>query len=143
MKATLFITILLVVGLISCKKSNNTINRENSSLLDTVTFSHSMKGWELYSWPTGNDWTYSILMGTNRGKSLEEVTANTIKVVGKDNLKILLTKFPPNENILWAGNGWLANTMGDHSSLTLPDSDIVNEIKVFCIQKGLELIVIN
>ena len=77
--------------------------QKNNSKLDTISFSHSMKGWELYSWPSESDWNYSILIGTNRNKTYQEVTTNKISVVGKDSLKILLDKFPANEQIFWIG----------------------------------------
>lgn len=107
---------------------------------DTVSFLPSMKGWELYSWPNGNDWNYSILGGTNRTKSYKEVTTNTFIVAGKDSLKMLLDKIPDNEFIFWAGTGWLENCWsGDYGNFSLPDSNTVNEIKEYCIQKKLNL----
>ena len=78
-------------------------------------------------------------MGTNRGKSYEEVTSNLVKVVGKDSLKMLLAKLPANECIFWPGKGSLVNTAGDHFKLTTPDTNTVNEIEDFCTQKGLLL----
>ena len=30
--------------------------------LSNLTVTHSMKGWELYSWPEGNNWKFSFLM---------------------------------------------------------------------------------
>ncbi|HAH24494.1 MAG TPA: hypothetical protein DCL77_12210 [Prolixibacteraceae bacterium] len=112
---------------------------KNNTKLDTVTFSPSMKGWELYSWPHGSDWNYSILMGTNRAKTYQEVVANTIAVVGKDSLKMLLDKFPAKEEILWIGK----HAGDDWVNLSLPDANTVNEIKNYCQQKDLVLSLIN
>jgi hypothetical protein len=108
--------------------------------IDTLTFVHSMKGWELYSWPNRDDWNYSILVGTNRIKSYSEVTTNKIIVSGKDSLKMLLDKFPENENIFWKGKGWLERCWGgNYGNLSLPDNKTINEIKEYCLQKKLIL----
>ena len=143
MKTTLFILIFLVVGMIACQKRTDNLTTAKSSLLDTVSFSQSMKGWELYSLRSGNNWLYSILMGTNRGKSYDEVALNNVKVIGTDSLKMLLAKLPANENIIWRGTGLLPYSSGGYYTLTSPDNSTVNEIKDFCAQKGLIIYVGN
>jgi hypothetical protein len=108
-KAQIAFSISLVVAsfsLIACSKENN--QDYNSSKLDTLTISHSMKGWELYSWPNGNDWNYSLLEGTNRVKTYKEVTENKIVFTGIDSLRMVLDKFPAKEYIFWIGrDGYL------------------------------------
>lgn len=133
--------ILSSFSLITCsEEKNNELKSANIIDLDTISFSHSMKGWELYSWPNGNDWNYSILVGTNRLKSYEEVTRNKIVVTGKDSLKLLLDKFPENENIFWIGENWLDRCWdGNYGNLSLPGSAIINEIEEYCNQKKLVL----
>jgi hypothetical protein len=133
--------IISFFGFVECDKLTNPemllVDKIN---LDTLSFEHSMKGWELYSWPNGNDWNYSILVGTNRVKSYEEVTGNKIIVTGKDSLKMVLDKFPENENILWIGKEWLSRCWGsDYGNLSLPDNKTINEIKEYCTQKKLIL----
>lgn len=105
-----------------------------NSKLDTITFAPSMKGWELYSWASGNDFKYSILMGTNRNKTYNEVITNEIAVTGKDSLKMLLDKFPAKEEIFWKGQG-----TGEWENLSFPDQKTVGEIKNYCLQKELNL----
>jgi hypothetical protein len=141
---TILINVLLlavVVNFVSCSRETQqqplTVNKIN---LDSISFSNSMKGWELYSWPNGNDWNYSILLGTNRTKSYLEVTTNQIVVLGKDSLKMLLDKFPAGEYLFWAGKGWLGSSWsGQYGSLGLPDNSIVSEIQDYCNQKKLVL----
>ena len=133
--------IISFFGFVECDKLTNPemllVDKIN---LDTLSFEHSMKGWELYSWPNGNDWNYSILVGTNRVKSYEEVTGNKIIVTGKDSLKMVLDKFPENENILWIGKEWLSRCwVSDYGNLSLPDDKTINEIKEYCTQKKLIL----
>ena len=107
---------------------------------DTLTLEHSMKGWELYSWPNGNDWNYSLLPGTNRLKSYREVTENSIIVHGTDSLKMLLDKIPENENIFWISEDWLESIWGGkYGNLSLPDQKTINGIMDYCIQHNLVL----
>jgi hypothetical protein len=122
------------------KGSNNVIHPVALINPDTISFPHSMKGWELYNWPNGNDWNYSILIGTNRIKSYSEVTGNRIIVLGTDSLKMLLNKFPENENIFWIGKGWLKKCWGnDYGDLCLPDNKTLNDIKQYCENLNLVL----
>jgi hypothetical protein len=145
MKSSQIIIVLLFIfvsfSFINCSKDKNQeLDPVVLLNLDTISFEHSLKGWELYSWPNGNDWNYSILTGTNRLKSYEEVTENEIIVFGKDSLKMLLDKFPVNEEIFWASEGWLDRIWGGNfGNLSLPDDKIINEIKSYCSQKELLL----
>lgn len=139
-------TFLLIINcfiVFSCSKDdhspNNTPHRFD---LDTITFQHAMKGYEIYSWPKGSDWNYSILIGTNRLKTYQEVISNQVMVLGKDSLKMLLDKMPEGEYLFWAGKGWLASSwVTGYEDLSLPDSNTINEIKAYCIQKKLVLLV--
>lgn len=137
----IFLLIVISSGIIRCSKETGKETNPVSKIdIDTLTFQHSMKGWELYSWPNGNEWNYSVLIGTNRTKSYEEVTTNKIIVFGIDSLKLILNKFPENENIFWIGEGWLERCWtGNHGDLTLPGTETINEIKAYCIQKKLIL----
>ena len=112
---------------------------ENNDKLDTLSFIHSTKGYELYSWPNGDDWNYSILLGTNRVKFYDEIMANKITVVGKDSLKMLLDKFPKNEYV-----SWLAKLRGDEGGdISLPDQNTIDEIKDYASQKELNFNVVE
>lgn len=113
--------------------------QKNNSKLDTISFTPSMKGWELYSWPDGSVWNYSILIGTNRSKTYQEVITNKISVLGKDSLKILLDKFPAKEQIFWMGK----RLNDDWGNISLPDIQTINEIKNYCTQKELVLNVVE
>jgi len=112
---------------------------------DTVSFVPSMKGWELYSWPNGDDYNHSLLPGTNRIKTYGEVTHNRFIVFGVDSLKMLLGKIPAEESIFWIGRNWLEQCWGGNYSgnLELPDIYTMNEIKEFCIEQNLILGITN
>jgi hypothetical protein len=130
----------------ACTKDNSENISNSKSFIDTLTVTHSIKGWELYSWPDGNDWHYSIMIGTNRTKTFAEVTStetsalHLITIIGIDTLKLVLAKFPEDEYITWIGKGWLENSWGgNYGNLQLPPQNIIDEITQFCDQKKLNL----
>ena len=61
---------------------------------DNDVFSQtSFKGIELNSWKLATgDWHFSLLMGTNRKKSIQEITDPKVTIVGVDNLKKKLSE---------------------------------------------------
>ena len=137
---SLTILMLIVIFLACSKESTKDQEPEYEIDIDNLTFEHSMKGWELYSWPYGNDWNYSILIGTNRFKTYDEVTTNEIIVTGKDRLKSVLNKFPENEIITWIGRGWLESCWTeDYKDLSHPPENIINEIRQYCLANNLVL----
>lgn len=137
------IVFMFILSLLGCaKEKNHDFVPLDIINPDTITFESSMKGYELYSWPNGDGWNYSILPGTNRIKSLEEVTDNPITVFGSDSLKMLLDRMPVNENIFWESEAWLERCWSsNHGTLSLPDEETVSEIEAYCLQKNLVLLV--
>lgn len=140
--------LLIILGILSFMSCSIENDHESTPIvlknIDSISFSHSMKGWELYSWPNGEVWYFSILVGTNRMKMLDEVTKNKIIVQGKDSFKLLLNKFPANEEIFWAGQGWLNTTWGSgYGNLALPNNATISEIMDYCNQRGLILTVLK
>ena len=143
-KIMIYLVASLIVASFCFTKCSKEVDQEIKPVakinLDTLTFSHSVKGWELYSRPDGDDWNYAFLIGTNRLKTYEEVTANPIIVTGLDSLKMLLDKFPEKEEILLIGEGWLERCWGgSYANLSMPGEVTVNEIMAYCIQKKLVL----
>ena len=112
--------------------------------LDTVTFEHSMKGWELYSWPNGNDWNFGLLPGTNRLKSYNEVINSPFRVTGIQMLEAMLHKLPHKEGVIWIEENWLESIWLDsHYDLQLPDMETVSKVKEICRNTDIALIVSN
>jgi hypothetical protein len=131
--------------MLSCTKENTSDAVPLDVIdLDTVTFTPSMKGWELYSWPNGNDWNYALLPGTNRLKSYGEVVNSPYRVTGIEMLERMLLKLPEGESIIWIEEGWLNSIWGDsHFDLQLPDLITVNKVKDFCTQENIDLHISN
>jgi hypothetical protein len=112
---------------------------------------HSAKGYELYSWPAEekNEWQFTLITGTNRLKTYEEIVSaedivsegGWVKVSanGTEDLKALLGQLPGGESVTWNSGAWLEQVGVPAGSIRLPDKDIVSEIESYCLQLGLEL----
>lgn len=62
----------------------------------------AFKGMELYSWrPEGKEWHFSVLEGTNRNKTMEEITAPEETIVGLAALKKRLARLAIGESVFW------------------------------------------
>jgi len=72
---------------------------------------HSFKGYELYSWEEEGQWHFTLITGTNRIKTIEEITSKgdfisetgwvKIQVVGADAIKDVLSRLPEGESVFW------------------------------------------
>jgi len=89
----------------------------------------SMKGYELYSWRDGNQWKFSILVGTNREKSIEEIKSAEVVLSGVDALQSKLEEIPAGQYITWSSK----------ETLSLPSEDIIKQIEQTCNDQGLIL----
>jgi hypothetical protein len=131
---------------VACTKDSKEEKSATKSFLDTLEVPHEMKGYEIYSWTEGNDWYFSVMTGTNRTKTYEEVISNNtavlhlITVTDIDTLKLVLEKFPENEYITLIGEGWLQRCWGsNYGNLQLPPQNYIEDIIRICIQKKLNL----
>lgn len=132
------ISLILLPG-IGCDREGFPAGRFNP---DTVNFGRSMKGWELYNWKSGTDWKHSILVGTNRIKTLEEVMQNPLAVTGTDSLKRLINRIPEEEWLFWIGKAWLGSCWPyDSGELCLPDTLVINQIRALCKERNIQLMV--
>ena len=135
----------LIIILTGCSKASSQTQETTYQLpivlnLNESAFPHSFKGWELYSWSDGSEWYYSILVGTNRLKTCEEVITNEAIVTDIDSLKTALSKFPEGEFIIWLGPGSLdACSDGNFVDLSLPPEETIDEVKQYCIENDLTL----
>lgn len=130
----------------ACKKNLVEDKPTPMSSIDTLNVPHQLKGYEIYSWPEGNEWYFSIMAGTNRIKTYSEVISTNpsgvhlITVTRIDALKLVLAKFPENEYITLIGQGWLHNCWGgNYGNIQLPPQNYIDEITQFCAQKKLIL----
>ena len=129
----ILLTFLYTYG---CKKETQ---QQEYIVSDTTKISTSLKGWDLYSWQVGDEWYYSILYGTNRLKTPEEIqfitssSAQIAKLNSLDNLKKILSKLAASENIMWYA------CLSGSLAFSLPSETVVNDVKQFCTDKQLIL----
>jgi hypothetical protein len=121
------------------------------SIADVAKLPGSMKGYELYSWQEDNLWHFTLITGTNRNKTMEEIISSEdliseagwvhVQVEGAEALKTVLSKLPQNEHIFWAGGLREEPTGQNHVQFSLPDGPTISEIKAYAGQHGLDLTV--
>ena len=112
---------------------------------------HSMKGYELYSWSEDSQWHFTLITGTNRNKTLEEIISNEdfiseagwvqIHVVGVDAIKAVLSKLHEGEEILWLTRPWSEQTPPGNINFMLPPEPTIDSIKEHAGQCGLDLLI--
>jgi hypothetical protein len=109
----------------------------------TLSLPHSMKGYALYSWRVEGDpgWRYTLITGTNRGHTWEEIAApeNTLTdegwvkltVDGETALKSLLDRLPAGEEIVWIGPDAPQAAPIVAAHVALPDPSRVRAIQTY------------
>lgn len=131
----------------SLEQSGKLINK--LSIMEIEKLPRSFKGYELYSWLEGGQWHFTLITGTNRTKTMEEITFGedyisetgwvNVHVVGVDVIKEVLSRLPQNESVFWCGElhiGQAADT-----DLRLPPEQIVDTIKDYAKQCSLDFVV--
>jgi hypothetical protein len=122
MKAVKYLMFVILVGslLSACGAASEPI---------ATPLPESMKGYELYSWREGNEWNFSLLVGTNREKTLDEIKDSKIVLRGVDALISALEQMPAGQYITWSSR----------ETLSFPPDDIIEQVKQSCEDKGLIL----
>ena len=92
---------------------------------------HSMKGYELYSWQTHKGWHFSLLVGTNRLKKYAEATSPKVRINGVAALKRKLRELPRGEEVFWSAKRF--------RKMSLPPPRILEELNAYCERLGLRL----
>ena len=121
--AGVIVRIVILLFLVNCKSQAV----QNTQTTDAG----SMKGFELYSWLEGKTWRYSLLQGTNRIKSYDEITAADVQL---DNIEALIEamgNLPLGDWVFWSDQ----RVPGTH----IPPQAIVDTIRGYSQQIGLQL----
>ena len=100
-----------------------------SSASPVTPFAESMKGYELYSWQDGNTWKFSLLTGTNREKSLDEIKSADVILSGVEALEAALQQMPAGQYITWSSK----------EAFSFPPQDIIERVEKACEEQGLIL----
>lgn len=109
-----------------------------------------MKGYELVSWQTGDDWNFTLVTGTNRSKAFEElmdpaseVTSDgwvKITVSGVDQVKKVLGLLPANSDVFWGGMSLAGQVPEGTVYFSYPPLAMMNEIADFCARHEINLL---
>jgi hypothetical protein len=91
---------------------------------------HSMKGYELYSWQSDGRWWFSLLLGTNRAKIIEEVTNNSLTMQGVEDLETHLSYLTEGEFVTWL-------PLPNSENPEIPPHELLEEIRAFCESRRL------
>jgi hypothetical protein len=107
-----------------------------------------MKGYELYSWQEQGQWHFTLITGTNRNKTLEEIISGDsiesedgwvdIHTSGVESIKAVLSRVPEGEFVAWSEGQFVVPTEQAIVKLILPPEDIVDELKDHAKQCGLD-----
>ena len=100
---------------------------------------HSMKGYELYSWPVDGQWHFALITGTNRTKTVDEITTGEdqvtadgwvrIHVQGVAAIQAVLDRVPAGEWVFWVIRGWPLHVADAAGDITSPPQAIVDAVK--------------
>ena len=102
----------------------------------------SMKGYELYSWKIKGHWYYSLLPGTNRLKTYDEITAPGVVRRDAEGLKSELQKLPRGEEVFWMSDapaGARKSPTGQLLHVKHPSRKRIEGIKAICENLGVKL----
>lgn len=129
----------------SLEQAGKLINKLSIEAVDTLP--HSMKGYELYSWLEDDQWHFTLISGTNRNKTLAEITSEEdfiseagwvqVHVVGVDAIQAALSKLPQNEFIIWLAEMREPSGQTD-IQIQLPPEQTTDAIAEFSRQCGLD-----
>ena len=129
----------------SLEQAGKLINKLSITAVNELP--HSMKGYELYSWLEDGQWHFTLITGTDRNKTLEEITskedfiseAGWVKVhlIGVDAIEAALSKLPRDEFILWLA-GMREPSGQTDINIQLPPKQTSDAIKEFAGQHGLD-----
>ena len=112
---------------------------------------HSMKGYELYSWLEDNQRHFTLITGTNRNKTLEEIVSDVnnasennwvnVHVVGVDAIKSALSRLPQYEEVVWLSGLRSDQTPESRVNVALPSQATIDIIKEHAGKCGLHMAV--
>lgn len=109
----------------------------------------SLKGYELMSWQVAEVWNFTLITGTNREKTFEElmepksqVTKDgfvKITVAGIDQIKKVFELLPADQQILWSGIDLSDQVPEGMLYFTFPPQIIMDELIKYCKDRKITL----
>jgi hypothetical protein len=133
----------------SLEQANKLINE--LSITDVDILPRSFNGYELYSWLKDGDWHFTLITGTNRNKTLDEIISKEnyisetgwvkAQVVGIEAINDVLNRIPENESVFWCDGMRLGQTEEMNNYMRLPPDEITDAIEEHAEGCGLDLVI--
>ncbi len=115
-------------------------------------FPASAKGYELYSWLEKDRWHYTLVSGTNRSKTIDEILSSEsfvtqdgwvkITVTGVQALESVLDNLPGSQEIFWLDGARLEGAKGE-KKFGFPAEEIILQVLQHGDKLGLKLHIIQ
>ena len=131
------------------EKSSKLVVKQSLENLESLP--RSMKGYELYSWFAGNDWHFTLITGTNRNKTWQEIVSGedsfsqsgwiNLHVVGEPAIKDLFGRLRRDESVFWLDGRGLAQGVEPSIDMRLPPAELVGALIRIAEERGLELVI--
>jgi hypothetical protein len=131
----------------SLEQAGKLINKLSITSIEKLP--RSFKGYELYSWEEEGQWHFTLITGTNRIKTIEEITSKgdfisetgwvKIQVVGADAIKYVLSRLLEGESVFWCDELHIGQST--ETDLQLPPEQIVDAIEEYAKQCGLDFVI--
>ncbi len=109
----------------------------------------SMKGYELVSWQSGSDWSFTLITGTNREKSFDEMMAPDsqvsadgfvkITVPGFEGIKAVLEMLPAGSEVLWNGMDLSGQVPEGTIYFAYPEKILRDDLVNYCAKHNVKL----
>jgi hypothetical protein len=133
----------------SLEQSGKLINK--LSITSVEKLPRSFKGYELYSWEEDGQWHFTLITGTNRNKTVEEIISKEdiisetgwvrVHVMGVNAIRAVLSKLHQDEEIVWLARPRSEQTPPGDIDFMFPPEQIINSVKEQAEQCGVDLVV--
>ena len=121
------LTIVLLTACGTAQSVTPTLPPQPVSTLEA----HYMKSYELYSWQSDGVRHFSVLIGTNKMKTLDEITNAAMRLNGVQALKDQFKRLAAGEFVTWS-------VLQGGPAMALSPDEVVSDIRAYCAQLGLE-----
>jgi hypothetical protein len=141
MKTIVYIVLFATLAL-GCDDNDSVKKEAPLDIIPEGPFPSLMKGLELYSWQKDGDWKFTLITGTNRIKTYQEITTHEnkltdtwvkISVSSIESLKAVLARVPADNNIHWISSEVFVG------GFSIPPDNIVEEVENHCESLDLHL----
>jgi hypothetical protein len=112
----------------------------------------SAKGYELYSWLDEKGWHFTLISGTNRSKSADEILSPEssitpdgwvkITVSNVQNLKSIFEHLPVSQEVFWLEGTRLEGFAGD-KTFSFPPEETIQQMRLLSEELGLMLNIVR